>query len=44
MIRNLVAVLKEFRTAYAIIGGIASSLWGRPRMTVDADVVVLISE
>lgn len=44
MIRHLVATLKELEANYVIIGGIASSLWGKPRMTVDADVVVSVTD
>ncbi|MCX7785915.1 MAG: nucleotidyltransferase [candidate division WOR-3 bacterium] len=43
MIQAFVKVLEQFKIKYAIIGGIAASVWGKPRMTLDADVVVLLS-
>lgn len=44
MITALDGVLRELRVRYVIIGGIAASVWGRPRMTVNADVVAVISK
>ncbi len=44
MIRSLVAVLKACKVAYVVIGGIAASIWGRPRMTLDADIVLVINK
>ena len=43
MIQSLVKVLKSLQISFVIIGGIAASLWGRPRMTLDVDLVVIIS-
>jgi len=43
MIRTMVQVFKELDVNYAIIGGIASSIRGKPRMTMDADVITLIA-
>jgi hypothetical protein len=36
-----VDLLREARLRYMIIGGIAISLWGRPRTTLDIDLTVL---
>lgn len=40
------AVMKEFLrqqgVRYVVIGGLADSVWGQPRFTADADVVVLL--
>ena len=44
MIRKVVSVLKKLKIPYVIIGGIPASIWGRPRMTVDTDIVLSISE
>lgn len=44
MIKKLDAVLKALRIRYVIIGGIAASILGRPRTTLDADVVIVTSE
>ncbi len=43
MIRVIVKVLEQFKVKYVIIGGIAASIWGKPRMTLDADIVILLS-
>ena len=43
MIKKANAVLRSLNTRYVIIGGIAASLHGRPRMTMDSDIVVLLA-
>ncbi len=43
MIHAMVRVFGKLDIRYVIIGGIASSIRGKPRMTMDADVVVLVS-
>ena len=43
MIRTMVRVFTKLDIQYAIIGGIASSIRGKPRMTMDADVVAFIA-
>ncbi len=44
MIRKVYRILKELKIKYVIIGGIPASIWGRPRMTVDVDIIILIEE
>jgi hypothetical protein len=44
MIKSLDSALEHLRIPYVIIGGIAASVLGRPRTTMDADVVILISK
>jgi len=44
MISALVAVLTKLQIPYVVIGGIASSLLGKPRMTIDSDIVVLLEK
>ncbi len=43
-LRNLVTWLQSKHTPGIIIGGVAASLLGRPRMTRDIDVLVIIEE
>jgi hypothetical protein len=43
-LRDLVAWLRATRVRGMIIGGVAASLLGRPRLTRDVDVVVLLEE
>ncbi|MBI4286915.1 MAG: nucleotidyltransferase [Chloroflexi bacterium] len=42
MIRAAAETLRISRVRYVIIGGIAASIWGRPRMTLDADIVIVV--
>lgn len=44
MIKKLSSVLRELKIPYVIIGGIPASIWGRPRMTVDTDIVLSLPE
>ncbi|MBI4966227.1 MAG: nucleotidyltransferase [Desulfomonile tiedjei] len=43
-LRDLLAWLKARKVAVVLIGGVAASLLGRPRLTRDVDVVVLLDE
>ena len=43
-LRDLVAWLKDNRTQGVIMGGVAASILGRPRLTHDIDVLVLLDE
>ena len=36
--------LRELKVPHAFIGGIANSILGEPRATLDADVLILISD
>src|SRR5438105_4792831 len=40
LLRETVAALGEADVPYALMGGLASSVYGRPRATADADVFV----
>ncbi|MBI4333507.1 MAG: nucleotidyltransferase [Chloroflexi bacterium] len=42
MIRAVARDLQSLGVKYAVIGGIAASVWGRPRMTLDADIVIMV--
>jgi len=44
MIKRLDEILKKFNIPYVFIGGVAASVLGKPRMTTDADVVVIITK
>jgi hypothetical protein len=41
-----IAILKDFLEEhdirYMVIGGVANSVWGRPRATTNADLVLLL--
>jgi len=37
---DIVLLLRERRLPFAVIGGIAATVWGEPRFTADIDVVV----
>ncbi len=43
-LRDLVAWLKAKRVEGLIIGGVAASILGRPRVTRDVDALVLLDE
>lgn len=43
-LRDLVGWLKAGRVPYAIVGGVAASLLGRPRLTRDVDALVWLEE
>jgi len=44
MIVALDKALRSQKITYVVIGGIAASLHGRPRMTMDSDIVVVLEE
>ena len=44
VLRDLVAWFKAEKVPGVLIGGLAASLWGRPRLTRDVDVLVLVDE
>jgi hypothetical protein len=44
VLRDLVAWLEAGKVPGAVIGGLAASLLGRPRLTRDVDVLVLVDE
>jgi hypothetical protein len=43
-LRALKDFLEEHGLRYAVIGGLANTVWGRPRLTYDADVKVLLGD
>jgi hypothetical protein len=44
ILRHLVAWLQAGKVQGVVIGGVAASLWGRPRLTRDIDALVLLEE
>jgi predicted nucleotidyltransferase len=44
VLRDLMAWLKAGKVQGVVIGGLAASLWGRPRLTRDVDVLVLADQ
>jgi hypothetical protein len=44
VVRDLVAWLLAGNVPGVVIGGLAASLWGRPRLTRDVDALVLVEE
>lgn len=44
VLRDLVVWLQAGKVSGAVIGGLAASLLGRPRLTRDVDVLVLVDE
>lgn len=42
MIGAIVQALHSAKIQYVVIGGIAASIWGRPRMTLGVDIVMMI--
>jgi hypothetical protein len=44
VLRNLVAWFKAGKVPGVVIGGLAASLLGRPRLTRDVDALVLVDE
>jgi hypothetical protein len=44
MIVALDKALRLQKITYVVIGGIAASLHGRPRMTMDSDIVIVLEE
>ena len=43
-LKALLDLLRETKTKYVIIGGLAVSLYGEPRATFDIDVNVLLAK
>lgn len=43
MIGAIAEALESSGVPHVVIGGIAASVWGRPRMTLDVDIVIVIS-
>lgn len=44
VLRHLTAWLQAEQVQGVVIGGVAASLWGRPRLTRDVDALVLLEE
>lgn len=43
-LRSLLEILDTRGVSYAVMGGIASQVWGRPRSTRDLDILVLLPD
>jgi predicted nucleotidyltransferase len=43
-LRQAIASLEKHNLRYAVIGGIALQLWGKPRFTYDVDIKVLVPD
>jgi predicted nucleotidyltransferase len=43
-IHDVTSILESLHIGYMIVGGIANSIWGEPRATVDVDVSVAVDE
>lgn len=43
-LHNLVEFLSELRIAYVILGGLAVSIYGEPRLTADIDVNIMLDK
>ncbi len=44
LLSKIVEILEELKIPYAITGGFAISVWGRPRSTNDIDIIVEMAE
>jgi hypothetical protein len=44
LLAKIVEILEELKIPYAITGGFAVSVWGRPRSTNDIDIIVEMAE
>src|SRR3990172_967849 len=42
-LKKIVDVLEKSEISYAVTGGMAVVAWGRPRYTIDADIVIELS-
>jgi len=42
LVANTIKLLTENRISYVVIGGLASDVWGRPRKTLDIDIVIQV--
>ena len=43
LVANTIKLLTENRIPYVVIGGMASDVWGRPRKTLDIDIVIQVN-
>ncbi len=41
---KIAKILKKLDISYAVTGGMAVSVWGRPRYTADIDIIVLLEQ
>ena len=44
MIQKMEAILRSLSIEYVVIGGVATSMQGKPRMTMDTDVVLILEK
>jgi len=44
LLAKIVEILEDLKIPYAITGGFAISVWGRPRSTLDIDIIVEMAE
>jgi hypothetical protein len=44
LLAKIAEILKDLKIPYAITGGFAISVWGRPRSTADIDIIVELQE
>lgn len=44
LLEKIVEILENLKIPYAITGGFAISVWGRPRSTLDIDIIVEMEE
>ena len=40
LLKKIAEIFDELKIPYAITGGMAVSVWGRPRFTADIDIIV----
>jgi len=44
LLKKVAAVLEKLEIKYCVSGGLAVSVWGRPRSTLDLDIVIQLEE
>ena len=44
LLRKVAEILEQLRIPYAVTGGYAVSVWGKPRSTLDVDVIIELFE
>jgi len=44
LLKKIAAILEKLEIPYAVTGGFAVSIWGKPRSTIDVDVLVQLFE
>jgi hypothetical protein len=44
LLKKIASILEELKIPYAVTGGFAVSVWGRPRYTADIDIIVELLE